>query len=79
MESKECRARDGGLGSVDGGLSSPYVPGWCHYSDIVVKARAFDAIDLGGGRRRGEIDALADSVALQTQVDCPAGFCPYVC
>lgn len=42
-----------------------------------MKARAFDAIDLGGGLRRGEIDALADSVALQTQVNGTASFCPY--
>lgn len=77
MESKEC-----GLGMEAWGQSmvaSPAHKSWCHYSDIVVKARAFDAIDLGGGRRRGEIDVLADSVALQTRVSCTACFCPYVC
>lgn len=50
-----------------------------HYSDIVVNARAFDAIDSGGGGQRGEIDSLTDSVVLQTQVGCTACLRSHVC
>lgn len=50
-------------------------PGWCRYSDIVVRARAFDAIDSGGGGGgRGKIDAPAGPAASQT-----ARFCPLAC
>lgn len=66
MESKEFRTC--GLGSVNGGLWGPFVPGWCHYYNTVAKARAFDAIDFGGGGSKREIDALTDLTALQTQV-----------
>lgn len=37
-----------------------------------MKARAFDAIDLGGGRRRGEIDARFNGVANSGQPEQPA-------
>lgn len=48
-------------------------PGRRHYSDSVAKARAFDAIDYGGGGSKRVVNALTDLTALQTRV---SWFCP---
>lgn len=43
-----------------------------------MEARGFDAIDLGRGRKREQIDALPDSVVMSAQVSCKVPV-PHAC
>lgn len=80
MKNKDCvagvQARVGWGGGQSSGLFCPRVPGQCHYSSTVVKARVLMLLIWEEGK--GEETSIYLLMQWHRNLHCTACFCPYI-